>query len=113
MIALLLITVLSRKPPSQPVITYVTALYDIGRGNIDKFKRSFDVYLNFFQDLLHTRNNLIVYGDKSLKKFVYAHRPYSNTVFVEQTVEDILNKWWLGRPVQKLRAKIMEKSYKS
>ena len=103
----------SKKPRLRsPVITYVTALYDIGRGQMYAFSRPFEFYLSLFDELLHTRNNIIVYGDRSLRDFVYAHRPppYSNIVFVEQSIDDILEKWWFGRPLEKLQAKVMEHS---
>ena len=107
-IFILFYTALPDKPRLRPpVITFVTALYDIGRGQASYFARPFEQYLHFFEQVLHTRNNLIVYGDKSLKSFVFAHRPYSNTVFVEQPIDKMLNKWWFGRPLQALRTRIM------
>ena len=81
-----------------PVQTYVTALYDIGRGNVANQKRSFAYYLDNFKIVLDTPHNLIVYGDKSLKAFVDEHRKWLNTVFVEQPIESLRSKWF-GAPV--------------
>ena len=56
-----------------------------------------------FSYLLHTKNNLIVYGDKSLKSFVKGHRPYSNTVFVEQSIDELINKRWFSKQLESVR----------
>lgn len=81
--------------PSKPVITYVTCLYDIGRGNIQQYKRSFQYYLDFFAKLLKTPTNLIIYGEASLKDFIDQHgRTSANTVFVEYPVEKFKERWF-------------------
>lgn len=58
-------------------ITFVTALYDLGRGDInDSFKRSFDHYKECFTKLLkHRTINLLVYCDESLNDFVRSINP--------------------------------------
>ena len=54
--------------------TFVTSLYNIGRGTWPKFRRSFSVYLQRFKHLLALDINLVVFGDDSLKPFVKKHR---------------------------------------
>jgi hypothetical protein len=46
----------------KPVLTQVTFLYDIKRGDLGEFKRDFKYYLNYFDQLLRTDMNLIVFG---------------------------------------------------
>jgi len=46
-------------------ITLVTGLWDIGRGDLQKeWSRSFQHYLDKFQQLLQVDVNTIIFGDK-------------------------------------------------
>lgn len=68
-------------------ITFVTGLWDIGRGNLDKaWSRGFDTYLEQFEKLLKMPYNLIVYGDSQLEKFVFERRKPENTQFINRSV---------------------------
>jgi hypothetical protein len=61
-------------------ITFVTGLWDIGRGNLDEgWSRSFEHYLDKFKELLKVEENLIIYGDEELRVFVEANRPADKT----------------------------------
>lgn len=52
-------------------ITLVTGLWDIGRGEMNtSFERTYEHYLECFSRLLKLDINIIVFGDKTLKKFV-------------------------------------------
>lgn len=64
--------------------TLVTGLWDIGRENLQEgWSRSFENhYLNKFNQLLDIDNNLIIFGDSELEKFVWNKRQPSNTQFV-------------------------------
>ena len=65
------------------MITLVTGLWDIGRGNLSEgWSRSFDHYLNKFEQLLQIDCNMIIFGDKELQDFVSSKRNNSNTQFV-------------------------------
>ena len=64
---LLCLLALASARNSEPVVTYVTGLYDIGRGKLKSWGRPFDYYLNFFKVLLSTPHNLVVYGEKDLE----------------------------------------------
>lgn len=65
------------------MITLVTGLWDIGRGNLNEgWSRSYQHYLDKFKELLNIDNNLIIFGDQELKTFVYRHRDESNTQFI-------------------------------
>lgn len=53
-VSCLLLAVLANQG-NRPVFTHVTALYDIGRGNLnDAFNRPFELYLSYFELLLQT-----------------------------------------------------------
>ena len=64
-------------------ITLVTGLWDIKRADLEEgWKRSFeDHYISKFRQLLELPHNLIVFGDKELKKIVFEKRTERNTVF--------------------------------
>jgi len=63
--------------------TLVTGLWDIGRGDLNEgWSRSFQHYLNKFEELLKVDTNLIIFGDKELEKFVFDRRSSENTQFI-------------------------------
>jgi hypothetical protein len=71
------------------MITLVTGLWDIGRGELKEgWNRSFDYYLERFGELLSVDNNMIIFGDENLKSFVFKYRDESNTQFI------LKNKDW-------------------
>jgi len=64
-------------------ITLVTGLWDIKRGELSEgWSRSYDHYLEKFQQLLSVDNNMIIFGEEELEKFVFQHRDRSNTQFI-------------------------------
>jgi len=65
------------------MITLVTGLWDIGRGDLSEgWSRSFDHYLSKFEQLLQVDCNMIIFGDSELEKFVNQRRNVTNTQFV-------------------------------
>lgn len=65
------------------IITLVTGLWNIGRGNLDNsFSRQYQDYLDKFAQLLDVDNNLIIFGDKELESFVWKKRKEHNTQFI-------------------------------
>jgi len=70
------------------MITLVTGLWDIKRGELDgDWNRSYEHYLDKFSDLLKTNYNLIIFGDENLKSFVFNVRSSENTQFIVRDVE--------------------------
>lgn len=68
-------------------ITLVTGLWDIGRDNLKEgWSRSYEHYLNKFQELLKVDCNMIIFGDIELQKFVSKHRKSENTHFVHRDI---------------------------
>lgn len=69
-------------------LTLVTGLWDIKRDLLgDGWNRSYNHYLDKFKQLLDVENNLIVFGDANLKKFVFTHRNETNTFFIERDLD--------------------------
>ena len=66
------------------MITLVTGLWDIGRGNMTEgWSRNFDFYLEKFKELLKIDCNMIIFGDIELQKFVSdQNRDLNKTMFI-------------------------------
>ena len=65
------------------MITLVTGLWDIGRGDLNEgWSRTYQHYLDKFKELLSIDNNLIIFGDQELETFVFQHRNEGNTQFI-------------------------------
>jgi hypothetical protein len=70
------------------MITLVTGLWDIGRGNLNEgWNRSFDYYLEKFNELLKIDCNLIIFGDDNLETFVKERRNMSKTKFIKRSLD--------------------------
>ena len=66
-------------------LTFVTGLWDIGRGDLQEgWSRSFQYYLEKFEQLLQVNENMIIFGDEELEKFVFKYRRNENTQFVRR-----------------------------
>jgi hypothetical protein len=53
-------------------ITLVTGIWDIGRSSLSEgWARPFQHYLDKFESLLKVEENLIVFGESSLREFVF------------------------------------------
>ena len=86
-------------------ITLVTGIWDIGRGNLSEgWSRPYDHYLNKFEKLLEIDTNLIIFGDESLRDFVFKRRSESNTQFILRDLSWFTNSEFFDK-VQKIRDK--------
>jgi len=65
-------------------VTIVTGLWDINRSELSEgWGRSFeDHYIPKFKELLEVPNNLIVFGEESLRDTVFSIRSNENTLFI-------------------------------
>jgi hypothetical protein len=69
-------------------LTLVTGLWDIGRSNLSEgWSRSFDHYLEKFEQLLQIDCNMIIYGDEKLQDFVSKYRNNENTQFILRDID--------------------------
>ena len=66
-------------------ITLVTGIWDIGRGDLSEgWSRPFQHYLDKFEQLLKVEENLIIFGEDELEKFVFERRSPENTQFINR-----------------------------
>ena len=64
-------------------ITLVTGIWDIGRGKLTEgWSRPYQHYLDKFEQLLKCDENMIIFGDEELQKFVFERRSQDNTQFI-------------------------------
>ena len=83
--------------------TLVTGLWDIGRDQLqDGWSRNFQHYLNKLEDLLKLDVNLIIFGDETLKNFVFERRSEENTQFVQRDLTWFVNNDFFHK-IQKIR----------
>ncbi len=69
-------------------VTIVAGLWDIGRDKLSNdWSRSFNHYLTKFEQLLKIDENMIIYGDSELQKFVSERRNPENTQFILRNTE--------------------------
>ena len=84
-------------------LTLVTGIWDIGRNNLgDNWSRSFSHYLDKFNSLLDAPHNLIIFGDESLKEFVFSKRDISNTQFIVRDANWFKNNAYFNK-IQEIR----------
>ena len=85
------------------MITLVTGLWDIGRGELTEgWSRGFDYYLSKFESLLQVENNMIIFGDQELKDFVFKYRSQTNTQFISRPLDWFRNNDFY-EDIQKIR----------
>ncbi len=84
-------------------ITLVTGLWDIGRGDLNEgWSRSFDHYLDKFEQLLQVEENLIIFGDSELEEFVKGRRDVKNTQFILRDLRWFKNNEYFDK-IQNIR----------
>lgn len=84
-------------------LTLVTGLWDIKREELSQnWSRTFDHYLEKFKQLLSVENNMIIYGDASLKEFVFKYRNIENTQFIERDINWFSKNDYFDK-IQKIR----------
>jgi hypothetical protein len=86
-------------------VTLVTGLWDLGRdGLTEGWSRSYENhYLKKFEELLKIENNLIIFGDSDLEKFVWERRAQSNTQFITKDLSWFKNNEFYEK-IQKIRS---------
>jgi hypothetical protein len=84
-------------------ITLVTGLWDIGRGDLQEgWSRSYTHYLDKFKELLRVTENMIIFGDEELGKFVEENRTSQNTQFILRKLDWFKNNDYYNK-IQKIR----------
>jgi hypothetical protein len=86
-------------------ITLVTGIWDIGRGELTEgWSRSYQHYLDKFEQLLKIEENLIIFGDEELREFVFQRREQSNTQFIVRPLSWFRNSDYFDK-IQQIRNK--------
>src|SRR6056300_1477724 len=83
-------------------ITLVTGLWNIKRDELSEgWSRSFEYYLQKFEQFLDIPCNLIIFGEEELRDFVFSKRNNSNTQFIPRSQEWFKNEFYPH--IQKIR----------
>ena len=73
-------------------VTFVTGLWNIKRDQLSEgWSRSFEHYLEKFDQLLKIDANLIIFGEKELEDFVWERRNRENTQFIVRSTDWFVN----------------------
>jgi hypothetical protein len=84
-------------------ITLVTGIWDIGRGELTEgWSRPYQHYLDKFEQLLKCDENMIIFGDEELQKFVFERRSHDNTQFILRPMSWFRESEFFNK-VQKIR----------
>jgi len=76
-------------------ITLVTGLWNIKRDVLSEgWSRSFQHYLDKFEQLLKVDNPMIIFGDSELESFVFERRSKENTSFVTRSQDWFKNEFY-------------------
>ena len=76
-------------------ITLVTGLWNIKRDELGEgWSRSFQHYLDKFEQLLAVENSMIIFGDSELESFIFERRSRNNTLFVNRSQEWFKNEFY-------------------
>ena len=73
--------------------TLVTGLWDLGRGDLDDFKRPFKTYMDRFEELLTLDFNMYIYIPSELEEFVNKRRSSLNTRIKVRNLPDF-HEWF-------------------
>ena len=83
-------------------ITLVTGLWNIKRDELTQgWSRSFQHYLDKFEQLLNVENNMIIFGDSELESFVFERRSRENTLFITRSQDWFKNEFY--NKIQEIR----------
>ena len=76
-------------------ITLVTGLWNIKRDELTEgWSRSFQHYLDKFEQLLQVDNPMIIFGDSELESFVFERRTRENTMFITRSQDWFKNEFY-------------------
>ena len=76
-------------------VTLVTGLWNIKRDELNEgWSRSFQHYLDKFEQLLKVDNPIIIFGDEELESFVFERRSKDNTKFIVRSQDWFQNEFY-------------------
>lgn len=94
-------TLPENKNPSN--VTIVTGLWNLGRGELSEFTRSYDDYLTKFAELLKSPVNMIIYVSKKDEDFIWQHRSKENTFVKLLEIEELQTLYDYESKVEPIR----------
>jgi hypothetical protein len=84
-------------------LTLVTGLWNIKRDELTQgWSRTFQHYLDKFEQLLQVDNPMIIFGDSDLESFVFARRNHENTLFIARSQDWLRNNEFYDK-IQEIR----------
>jgi len=84
-------------------VTLVTGLWNIKRDELTQgWSRTFQHYLDKFEQLLQVENPMIIFGDSDLESFVFARRSHENTLFIARSQDWLKNNEFYDK-IQEIR----------
>ena len=84
-------------------LTLVTGLWNIKRDELTQgWSRTFQHYLDKFEQLLQVENPMIIFGDSDLESFVFARRNHENTLFIARSQDWLKNNEFYDK-IQEIR----------
>ena len=84
-------------------LTLVTGLWNIKRDELTQgWSRSFQHYLDKFEQLLQVENPMIIFGDSELESFVFERRKHENTLFISRSQDWFKNNEFYDK-IQEIR----------
>jgi hypothetical protein len=84
-------------------VTLVTGLWNIKRDELTQgWSRTFQHYLDKFEQLLQVDNPMIIFGDSELESFVFARRNHENTLFITRSQDWLKNNEFYDK-IQEIR----------
>jgi hypothetical protein len=84
-------------------ITLVTGLWNIKRDELTQgWSRTFQHYLDKFEQLLQVDNPMIIFGDSDLESFVFTRRNHENTLFIARSQDWLKNNEFYDK-IQEIR----------
>lgn len=83
--------------------TIVTGLWDLGRGELKEFERSYEHYKEKFAELLKSPANMLIYVSKKDEEFVWKYREKHNTEVKIMELEEFKTWFEFYDIVQEIR----------
>lgn len=78
---------------AQHNFTIVSAIYDLGRGDIGMFSRQFSIYVDNLKNLLKNNFNFVIFTDSKTKKLILKDSSYGiNVVFVVRDMDQLIQQ---------------------
>lgn len=87
------------------MVTIVTGIWDIKRDELSEgWNRGFNHYLNHLQNLMQTKDNMIIFIEEEHRAFVESHRKKENTYIIVRELDWFKKNGDIYNKIQNIRA---------